>query len=98
MSEEGQGPREAGAEATTERVAAILAADAVGYTRLMADDEKATLAALDRAGGVPEASLIFLPAAPSMGSRIVKEKLGRAFRCRRALALMSLNPPTSPKS
>ena len=52
MSEEGQGPREAGAEATTERVAAILAADAVGYTRLMADDEKGTLAALDRARAV----------------------------------------------
>jgi adenylate cyclase len=36
----------------TERVAAILAADAVGYTRLMADDEKATIAALDRARAV----------------------------------------------
>ena len=56
MSEEGQGPREAGAEATTERVAAILAADAVGYTRLMADDEKGTLAgARSRQGGVPRA-------------------------------------------
>ncbi len=36
-------------EGITERVAAILAADAVGYSRLMADDEKATIAALDRA-------------------------------------------------
>ncbi|MDP6953343.1 MAG: hypothetical protein QGF53_11370 [Alphaproteobacteria bacterium] len=38
-----------GQEGITERVAAILAADAVGYSRLMADDEKATIAALDRA-------------------------------------------------
>ncbi len=46
MSEDG------GQEGTTERVAAILAADAVGYSRLMADDEKATIAALDRARAV----------------------------------------------
>jgi adenylate cyclase len=36
----------------TERVAAILAADAVGYSRLMADDEKATIASLDRSRAV----------------------------------------------
>jgi adenylate cyclase len=41
-----------GPEATRERVAAILAADAVGYSRLMADDEPATVAALDRARAV----------------------------------------------
>ncbi len=41
-----------GANATRERVAAILAADAVGYSRLMADDEPATVAALDRARDV----------------------------------------------
>jgi adenylate cyclase len=41
-----------GQESITERVAAILAADAVGYSRLMADDEKATIAALDRARAV----------------------------------------------
>jgi adenylate cyclase len=41
-----------GQEGITERVAAILAADAVGYSRLMADDEKATIAALDRARAV----------------------------------------------
>ena len=39
-------------EATRERVAAILAADAVGYSRLMADDEPATVATLDRARDV----------------------------------------------
>jgi adenylate cyclase len=33
----------------TQRVAAILAADAVGYTRLMADDEAATIRDLDKA-------------------------------------------------
>ncbi len=36
----------------TQRVAAILAADAVGYTRLMAVDEPATIAALDTARAV----------------------------------------------
>ena len=36
----------------TQRVAAILAADAVGYTRLMAVDEPATIAALDAARAV----------------------------------------------
>ena len=41
-----------GQDGITERVAAIVAADAVGYTRLMADDEKATIAALDRARAV----------------------------------------------
>jgi adenylate cyclase len=41
-----------GQDGITERVAAILAADAVGYSRLMADDEKATIAALDRARAV----------------------------------------------
>ena len=41
-----------GQEGITERVAAIMAADAVGYSRLMADDEKATIAALDRARAV----------------------------------------------
>jgi len=41
-----------GQDGITERVAAILAADAVGYSRLMADDEKGTIAALDRARAV----------------------------------------------
>ncbi len=36
----------------TQRVAAILGADAVGYTRLMADDEPATMDALDAARAV----------------------------------------------
>jgi adenylate cyclase len=36
----------------TQRVAAILAADAVGYSRLMADDEPATIDALDAARAV----------------------------------------------
>ena len=36
----------------TERVAAILAADAVGYSRLMADDEQATVKTLDQARDV----------------------------------------------
>jgi adenylate cyclase len=36
----------------TRKVAAILAADAVGYTRLMADDETATIDALDEARAV----------------------------------------------
>jgi adenylate cyclase len=49
--QQGEGPN-SGAETTTERVAAILAADAVGYSRLMADDEKATIAALDRSRAV----------------------------------------------
>ena len=56
MSEgEDQGPGEGaenGAESITERVAAILAADAVGYSRLMADDEQATVKALDKARDV----------------------------------------------
>ena len=43
---------ELGVDGITERVAAILAADAVGYSRLMADDEKATIAALDRSRAV----------------------------------------------
>jgi adenylate cyclase len=52
---EDQGPGEGaenGAESITERVAAILAADAVGYSRLMADDEAATVKSLDQARGV----------------------------------------------
>ena len=35
-----------------QRIAAILAADAVGYSRLMADDETATIAALDAARAI----------------------------------------------
>ena len=35
-----------------QRLAAILAADVAGYTRLMADDDAATLAALDAARAV----------------------------------------------
>jgi adenylate cyclase len=49
---EDQGPgegAETGADGITERVAAILAADAVGYSRLMADDEQATVKTLDQA-------------------------------------------------
>ena len=38
--------------AVTQKVAAILAADAVGYSRLMADDEPATIDALDAARAV----------------------------------------------
>jgi adenylate cyclase len=38
--------------AVTQRVAAILAADVAGYTRLMADDETATIDALDAARAV----------------------------------------------
>lgn len=34
------------------RLAAILAADAAGYSRLMSDDEQATIAALDKARDV----------------------------------------------
>jgi class 3 adenylate cyclase len=44
-----RGPDEAPEDGITERVAAILAADAVGYSRLMADDEQATVRLLDRA-------------------------------------------------
>ena len=36
----------------TQKVAAILAADVVGYTRLMADDEPATIDALDAARAI----------------------------------------------
>ena len=39
-------------ESVRQKVAAILAADAVGYTRLMADDETATIDALDAARAV----------------------------------------------
>jgi adenylate cyclase len=39
-------------KSVTQRVAAILAADAVGYTRLMADDEPATINALDSARAI----------------------------------------------
>jgi class 3 adenylate cyclase len=35
-----------------QRLAAILAADAAGYSRLMSADERATVAALDAARGV----------------------------------------------
>ena len=35
-----------------QRLAAILAADVAGYTRLMADDEAATLSALDPARAI----------------------------------------------
>ncbi|MDX1376486.1 MAG: adenylate/guanylate cyclase domain-containing protein, partial [Burkholderiales bacterium] len=38
--------------ALRQRLVAILAADAAGYSRLMAADERATVAALDRARGV----------------------------------------------
>jgi adenylate cyclase len=40
-----------------QRLAAILAADAAGYSRLMADDERATVAALDAARGVFSAEI-----------------------------------------
>ena len=39
-------------EALRQRLAAILAADAVGYSRLMAADERATVSALDAARAV----------------------------------------------
>jgi len=50
------------------RLAAILAADVAGYSRLMGEDEEATLAALkamrrrDRTGSVPRLSAPVLPA------------------------------------
>jgi adenylate cyclase len=47
MSENGTGAR-----GQRQRIAAILAADAAGYSRLMADDETATIAALDAARAV----------------------------------------------
>ena len=47
------------------RLAAILAADASGYSRLMADDEQATVAALDKARDV------FRKAAQAGNGRIV---------------------------
>ena len=40
-----------------QRLAAILAADAAGYSRLMADDERATVAALDAGRGVFRAEI-----------------------------------------
>jgi adenylate cyclase len=39
-------------EALRQRLAAILAADALGYSRLMAADERATVSALDAARAV----------------------------------------------
>jgi adenylate cyclase len=41
-----------GGEAFKQRLAAVLAADAVGYSRLMAGDERATVSALDNARAV----------------------------------------------
>ena len=37
---------------TTRRLAAILSADAVGYSRLMGGDEAATVAALDQSRAI----------------------------------------------
>src|SRR5262245_54683924 len=49
------------------RLAAILAADVVGYSRLMAGDEAGTLAALKR-----HRELVFNPAVAQHNGRIVK--------------------------
>src|SRR5882724_8092137 len=52
---------------TTRRLAAILAADVVGYSRMMAGDEAGTLAALKR-----HREAIFDPAVAANSGRIVK--------------------------
>jgi adenylate cyclase len=52
---------------TTRRLAAILAADVVGYSRMMAGDEAGTLVALKR-----HREAIFDPAVAANGGRIVK--------------------------
>ena len=54
-------------ETTNRRLAAILAADVVGYSRLMAKDEAGTLAALKR-----HREEVFNPAVSSHNGRIVK--------------------------
>lgn len=54
-------------ERSIRKLAAILAADVVGYSRLMASDEAGTLAALKR-----HRELIFDPAVAEYGGRIVK--------------------------
>ena len=52
---------------TNRRLAAILAADVVGYSRMMASDEAGTLAALKR-----HREVVFDPAVTQHGGRIVK--------------------------
>ncbi|MEX0852870.1 MAG: adenylate/guanylate cyclase domain-containing protein [Bauldia sp.] len=52
---------------TNRRLAAILAADVVGYSRLMASDEAGTLAALKR-----HRELVFDPAVAEYGGRVIK--------------------------
>ena len=52
---------------TNRRLAAILAADVVGYSRMMASDEAGTLAALKR-----HREVVFDPAVAEHGGRIVK--------------------------
>ena len=52
---------------TTRRLAAILAADVVGYSRMMGTDEAGTLAALKR-----HREAIFDPAVAAHGGRVVK--------------------------
>jgi adenylate cyclase len=52
---------------TNRRLSAILAADVVGYSRLMATDETGTLAALKR-----HREVVFDPAVAQHGGRIVK--------------------------
>jgi adenylate cyclase len=52
---------------TTRRLAAILAADVVGYSRMMASDEAGTLAALKR-----HREIVFDPAVTQYNGRIVK--------------------------
>jgi len=54
-------------ERTTRRLAAILAADVVGYSRMMGDDEAGTLAALKR-----HRQTLFEPAVAQHGGRVVK--------------------------
>src|ERR1700747_1175779 len=54
-------------ERINRKLAAILAADVVGYSRLMASDEAGTLAALKR-----PRHMVFEPAVPAHQGRIVK--------------------------
>ena len=50
IADRGRGSREAIAAPETRRLAAILAADVAGYSRLMGEDEEGTLAALNAFG------------------------------------------------
>ena len=81
------------------RLAAILAADAVGYSRLMSEDERATLAALDTARKV------FSSQIESQGGRVVDtagDSVLASFETATgavsaALAIQRKPPPEPPK-